>query len=72
MVVIVVALGAVSVVSVVAFAGKGEEGATAAEQDSVQAAVDTLTAVIFRSRPLPPKMLPVPEAQQCRTLRRYP
>ena len=43
---IVVALGAVSVVSVVAFAGKGEEGATAAEQDSVQAAVDTLTAVI--------------------------
>ena len=41
---IVVALAAVSVVSVTQFANKGEEGATAVELESVQAAVDTMMA----------------------------
>ena len=41
---IVVALAAVSVVSVTQFAGKGDEGATAAELDSIQAAVDSMMA----------------------------
>ena len=41
---IVVALAAVSIVSVTQFAGKGEEGATAAELDTVQAAMDTMMA----------------------------
>ena len=41
---IVVALTAVSIVSVTQFAGKGEEGATAAELDTVQAAMDTMMA----------------------------
>ncbi|MBF8268034.1 MAG: hypothetical protein HW388_1542 [Dehalococcoidia bacterium] len=41
---IVVALAAASVVSVIQFAGKGEEGASAAELDTVQAAMDTMMA----------------------------
>ena len=41
---IVVALAAVSVVSVTQFAGKGEEGAPAVEIETVQAAIDTMTA----------------------------
>ncbi len=41
---IVVALAAVSVVSVLQFAGKGEQGATSAEIDSIQAAMDTMMA----------------------------
>ncbi|MFH1141464.1 MAG: type II secretion system protein [Chloroflexota bacterium] len=41
---IIVALAAVSVVSVGKFAGKGQEGATASEQESVQAAMDAMMA----------------------------
>ena len=41
---IVVALAAASIVSVTQFTGKGQEGAQAAEGDSVQAAVDTMMA----------------------------
>ncbi len=41
---IIVALAAVSVVSVGKFAGKGTEGATASEQESVQAAMDAMLA----------------------------
>ena len=41
---IVVALAAVSVVSVTQFANKGDEGATAVELESVQAALDTMMA----------------------------
>ena len=41
---IVIALAAVSVVSVLAFAGKGDEGASAAEVDNIQAAMDTAMA----------------------------
>ena len=41
---IVVALAAVSIVSVTQFAGKGEEGATAVESETVQAAIDTMMA----------------------------
>lgn len=41
---IVVALAAVSAVSVLSFSGKGEEGATAAEDDSMQAAMDAMMA----------------------------
>lgn len=41
---IVVALAAVSVISVTQFAGKGEQGATATELESVQAALDSMMA----------------------------
>ena len=41
---IVVALAGASITSVIQFAGKGEEGAQAAEVDTVQAAMDTLMA----------------------------
>ena len=41
---IIVALAAVSVVSVGKFAGKGQEGATASEQEAVQAAMDAMMA----------------------------
>ncbi|MDO8750498.1 MAG: type II secretion system protein [Dehalococcoidia bacterium] len=41
---IIVALAAVSVVSVGKFAGKGQEGATASEQEAVQAAMDAMLA----------------------------
>ena len=41
---IVVALAAASVVSVIQFAGKGEEGATATELDTVQSAMDAMMA----------------------------
>ncbi|MBI4338985.1 MAG: prepilin-type N-terminal cleavage/methylation domain-containing protein [Chloroflexi bacterium] len=41
---IIVALAAVIIPSVVQFAGKGSEGAQAAESDSVQTAIDTLMA----------------------------
>ena len=41
---IIVALAAVIVPSVIQFTGKGEEGAKAAESESVQAAMDTMMA----------------------------
>lgn len=41
---IVVALAAVSVVSVTQFASKGDEGATAVELETIQAALDTMMA----------------------------
>ncbi len=41
---IVVALAAASITSVIQFAGKGEEGARSGEEDSIQAAMDTLMA----------------------------
>ena len=41
---IVVALATVSVVSVTQFAGKGEEGAQAAELENIQTAMDTMMA----------------------------
>ncbi len=41
---IIVALAAVTVVSVSKFAGKGDEGAKAAELDAVQVAMDTMMA----------------------------
>ena len=41
---IVVALATVSVVSVTQFAGKGDEGALAAEMENVQSAMDTMMA----------------------------
>ena len=41
---IIVALAAASVVSVAKFTGKGAEGATAAERDTVQSAIDTAMA----------------------------
>jgi len=41
---IIVALGAVSIVSVGKFAGKGQEGATASESEAVQAAMDAMLA----------------------------
>lgn len=41
---IVVALAAASVASVIQFAGKGEEGAAAAESGTIQAAMDAMMA----------------------------
>ena len=41
---IIIALAAVIIPSVASFAGKGEEGAKAAERDNVQTGIDTLMA----------------------------